>query len=267
MSSWFDSSSTLSDQVEDEKFEAQQDYLPECTRRQCLPLWDEFHGRWPYQPLDGSSDVASSVGPQHIKAHFRESFLACGGTLYDFDRSPMVEYKDLIKIPVRKLPKHAGHIVGVLGGFCRLRWRGILRQTSHAVDPQDPGATDGAYTLLQLPCNDDTFNWLWGVMESIELSGARPQLLAAPVIPGVIEVLANENIPLPAEFRKPDVLPHGILSRQVAFHCKDRAPYREIISSTLSNPNRIIKDMMESFALTPCRWSVVDCEITYHSPC
>lgn len=263
MTSWFDSSSTLSDQVEDEKHDAQQIYQPGRTHRPLIRLWDRIHGGWPYQQLDGSSDIESSVGPHNIEAHFREHFLTCCGTVHDFDRSPMVEYKDLIKIPVRQLPKQAGHIFGVLSGVCKVRWRGILR-TSPAVDPRDP-AIDSPYVLLQLPCDDDSFNWLWSVMESVQLHGARPQLLAAPVIPGVIEVLASEEIPLPAKYRMPDVLPHGLLSRQAAFHCKDRAPYREIISSTFSNPNRIIKDMVESFTLTPCPWSVVDCEITYHS--
>ncbi|KAL8764070.1 MAG: hypothetical protein Q9184_000281 [Pyrenodesmia sp. 2 TL-2023] len=260
MTSWFDSSSTLSDQVEAEKHRAQHIYQPGRTHRPLIRLWNRIHGGWPYQQLEGgSSEIESSVGPHGIEAHFREHFLTCGENVLDFDRNPMVEYKDLVKIPGRQLPKQAGHIFGVLSEVCKVHWRGILRRTFSAVNAQDQ-----AYVLLQLPCNDDSFNWLWGVMESVQMKGARPQLLAAPVIPGVIEVLANEQIPLPANFRKPDVLPHGILSRQVAFHCKDRVPYRDIISSTFSNPNRIIKDMVESFTLTACPWSVVDCEITYH---
>ncbi|KAL9005873.1 MAG: hypothetical protein Q9188_001381 [Gyalolechia gomerana] len=261
MTSWFDSSSTLSDQVEEEKHDAQYMYQPVRTHQPLIRLWDRIHGGWPYQPLDGSSGTESSVGRHDIEAYFREHFLSCGETVHDFDRCPMVEYNDLIKIPARKLPKQAQHIFGVLSGFCKLHWRNILCRTFRgAVGP----VIDSRYIVLQLPCDDDSFNWLWGLMGSIQDDGARPQLLAAPVIPGVIEVVADKKILLPANFRKPDVLPHGILSRQAAFHCKDRAPYREVISGTLSNPNRIIKDMLESFTLTPCPWSVVDHQITYH---
>ncbi|KAL9031195.1 MAG: hypothetical protein Q9196_000759 [Gyalolechia fulgens] len=259
-SSWLDSSSTLADVVEDEKYDAQYMYQPGRTYHPLVRLWDKLRGGWPYQPLDGGSDTESSVGRHEIEAQFRAHFLSGGESVHDFDRSPMVEYNNLIKIPVRKLPKQAGPIYGVLSGFYRLRWRNIFRHAFCAVDP----VADGRYILLQLPCDHDSFSWLWATMESIEDDGARPQLLVAPVIPGVIEVLATDKISLPARFRKPDVLPHGIFSRQAAFHCKDRAPYREIISSTLSNPNRIIKDMVESLTLTPCPWSVVDYEITYH---
>ncbi|KAL8655920.1 MAG: hypothetical protein Q9210_000590 [Variospora velana] len=190
---------------------------------------------------------------------FREHFFSQHTVHRGLDRCPPVDYMGLEKVSVRGLTTQAGHISGVIAGIRSLQWRELLgRSISGILSP-----TPCDYQIVQLPCNDETFAWLWSIMIRGESTSLTPRVIAVPVTYGIIEVIVAKNEGLPESHYKPQSMAPGIMGRQAAFHPQVRKLYGKIISAMTANVNHIMKDIVESLTLVPCRWSVVDNSIAY----